>query len=220
MAGWPRHRDRAQRGRSRKPAPAGGYCRAGRRPAGTVPLFVAGVDGRADWRLRRDPAPEATGATTGASRFSSTLIGKHTTRIDCQKSGNARGRRHTHTPTSTGGPSATVSYGHKKSPAVRGFPQCAREDSNLHGPFSPQGPQPRRPGVRLARCCDLRADRLPGGTYRTHLFTRLLPKTCQTTGQARLGLHAAEVTSAGASSAGENIAAMIVAGTSRSWVKG
>src|ERR1700744_2190703 len=24
----------------------------------------------------------------------------------------------------------------------RGFPQCAREDSNLHGPYSPQGPQP------------------------------------------------------------------------------
>jgi hypothetical protein len=24
----------------------------------------------------------------------------------------------------------------------RGFLQCAREDSNLHGPFSPQGPQP------------------------------------------------------------------------------
>ena len=29
-----------------------------------------------------------------------------------------------------------------KSPAVRGFLRCAREDSNLHGPYSPQGPQP------------------------------------------------------------------------------
>jgi hypothetical protein len=37
---------------------------------------------------------------------------------------------------------ATTGGGHEKSPAVRGFPQCAREDSNLHGPFSPQGPQP------------------------------------------------------------------------------
>jgi len=32
--------------------------------------------------------------------------------------------------------------GYKKSPAMRGFFQCAREDSNLHGPISPQGPQP------------------------------------------------------------------------------
>ena len=29
----------------------------------------------------------------------------------------------------------------KKRPE-RGFPKCAREDSNLHGPISPQGPQP------------------------------------------------------------------------------
>jgi hypothetical protein len=31
---------------------------------------------------------------------------------------------------------------HEKSPAVRGFSLCAREDSNFHGPFGPQGPQP------------------------------------------------------------------------------
>jgi hypothetical protein len=30
-----------------------------------------------------------------------------------------------------------------KSPAVRGFSLCAREDSNFHGPIGPQGPQPR-----------------------------------------------------------------------------
>jgi hypothetical protein len=35
----------------------------------------------------------------------------------------------------------------EKSPAVRGFLQCAREDSNFHGPYGPQGPQPESPGV-------------------------------------------------------------------------
>ena len=37
---------------------------------------------------------------------------------------------------------------HRASPKkVRGFPPCAREDSNLHGPISPQGPQPESSGV-------------------------------------------------------------------------
>src|SRR5579884_2051068 len=36
----------------------------------------------------------------------------------------------------------TLPPGHKESPAERGFLKCAREDSNLHGPYSPQGPQP------------------------------------------------------------------------------
>jgi hypothetical protein len=31
---------------------------------------------------------------------------------------------------------------HKESPATQGFLRCAREDSNLHGPYGPQGPQP------------------------------------------------------------------------------
>src|SRR5881227_432512 len=30
----------------------------------------------------------------------------------------------------------------RKNPASAGLFQCAREDSNLHGPFGPQGPQP------------------------------------------------------------------------------
>ena len=30
----------------------------------------------------------------------------------------------------------------EKAPTLRGFSPCAREDSNLHGPISPQGPQP------------------------------------------------------------------------------
>jgi len=38
--------------------------------------------------------------------------------------------------------------GDRESPACAGLSQCAREDSNLHGPFSPQGPQPR------TRCVD------------------------------------------------------------------
>ena len=38
---------------------------------------------------------------------------------------------------------ATPGWTHEKSPALRGFPQCARGDSNFHGPFSPQRPQPR-----------------------------------------------------------------------------
>jgi hypothetical protein len=32
--------------------------------------------------------------------------------------------------------------GMKKAPACGGFSLCAREDSNFHGPFGPQGPQP------------------------------------------------------------------------------
>jgi len=30
-----------------------------------------------------------------------------------------------------------------QKPRISGLSKCAREDSNLHGPFSPQGPQPR-----------------------------------------------------------------------------
>ena len=38
----------------------------------------------------------------------------------------------------------------EKTPCLRGFFQCAEEDSNLHGPYSPQGPQAlaRRPMAR------------------------------------------------------------------------
>jgi hypothetical protein len=37
---------------------------------------------------------------------------------------------------------ATVAPGIRESPVFRGFRKCAREDSNLHGLISPQGPQP------------------------------------------------------------------------------
>src|SRR6476646_6923336 len=37
---------------------------------------------------------------------------------------------------------ALIAFRHEKSPGMRGFSKCAREDSNLHGPYSPQGPQP------------------------------------------------------------------------------
>src|ERR1700731_4444411 len=36
---------------------------------------------------------------------------------------------------------STVVQSNKKAPQA-GLSQCAREDSNLHGPYSPQGPQP------------------------------------------------------------------------------
>jgi hypothetical protein len=42
-------------------------------------------------------------------------------------------------------PSRTVAESEawdEKAPPERGFHQCAREDSNLHGPIGPQGPQP------------------------------------------------------------------------------
>src|SRR5262245_41152492 len=32
--------------------------------------------------------------------------------------------------------------GHEKAPQSQGFRQCAEEDSNLHGTYIPQGPQP------------------------------------------------------------------------------
>ena len=35
----------------------------------------------------------------------------------------------------------------QQKPRHAGLSQCAREDSNLHGPFSPQGPQPESPRV-------------------------------------------------------------------------
>jgi hypothetical protein len=35
----------------------------------------------------------------------------------------------------------------EKAPPERGFHKCAREDSNLHGPIGPQGPQPESAGV-------------------------------------------------------------------------
>ena len=38
-----------------------------------------------------------------------------------------------------------------KKPRGAGFFQCAREDSNLHGPFSPQGPQPWTARVDASR---------------------------------------------------------------------
>jgi hypothetical protein len=47
---------------------------------------------------------------------------------------------------------------HRNEPAaVQGVRECAREDSNLHGPYGPQGPQPWRPSS--ARC----GFRLPEG---------------------------------------------------------
>jgi hypothetical protein len=40
-------------------------------------------------------------------------------------------------------PHAMTSRLREKAPRCGAFSSCAREDSNLHGPFSPQGPQPR-----------------------------------------------------------------------------
>jgi hypothetical protein len=50
--------------------------------------------------------------------------------------------------------------GNHETPAFAGVSSCAEEDSNLHGPFSPQGPQPgsdlflTSAGVRFGRGTD------------------------------------------------------------------
>jgi Polyphosphate kinase 2 (PPK2) len=51
-----------------------------------------------------------------------------------------------------------------KKPRHAGLSQCAREDSNLHGPFSPQGPQPESP--RVDGCSRVRGPQIEGFSAR------------------------------------------------------
>jgi hypothetical protein len=69
----------------------------------------------------------------------------------------------------------------REGPPMRGPSACAEEDSNLHGPFGPQGPQP---SLRAAACsvrpiiCRMVPTReLVGPVRKRRLLSRLLPLT-------------------------------------------
>ena len=74
----------------------------------------------------------------------------------------------------------------KKAPRSAGLFPCAEEDSNLHGPFSPQGPQLCR-HLTAKRCNALLSQvRARARTMRTHRAGRLVPRVVPrcATGQA------------------------------------